>query len=260
MSDNGKGKNSVGLRVCSREIPENLTKEDVYNWFQNVRDKHKFVPNDEAMWLIKESLDNPEFDGFRFVDTLVTYQNVLDGSVGYTLTDYINAIRYCSYLESNGGNSAQAYAKTFGHREFVQRCTAEGRSLQDKSNLTSASTRYRKSPLVVKILTQSEVPLYLMFQGYRYKAINVLVDRMENAKYDKDRINAADRLLTHLKPPENVKIELDVGVKKDEIVSKYESLLENMVKRQKELLASGEQLDKVANSKNEYIDTEVVDG
>ena len=58
--------------------------------------------------------------------------------------------------------------------------------------------------MVKEILTQCDMPLHLIFGGSRFKAVAVLAHEMENADYAKDRINAADKLLTHVKPPETL--------------------------------------------------------
>ena len=123
--------------------------------------------------------------------------------------------------------------------------------------LASAASRYRKSPTVIKILAQSEVPLYLMFQGYRYKAVEVLADRMMNAKYDRDKINAADKLLLHLKPPEEVKIELGLDTKVNDIVTQYREAIMGMVKSQKDLIAKGGDVKAIANAP--VIEAEIVE-
>ena len=64
-----------------------------------------------------------------------------------------------------------------------------------------------------------------MFSGYRYKAIGVLANEMETAQYSRDRIAAAKELLAAVKGPENVKIELDIGVKESSAVASLNAQL-----------------------------------
>lgn len=251
-------KPSLGLQVVRKDSPEIVNADNVYDWFKQVtKGKKKFLVTDEALDLINKSITEPEFDGFRFIDTMITYQSAL-AQDRVSLEDYVNAIRFCSYLEVSNGNATEAYIKAFRHRPFVSERMNIDKSSDDFKNITSAATRYRKNPLVINILTQAEVPLYLMFQGYRYQAINRLVTEMNEAKLPKDRITAADKLLTHLTPPENIKVELDVGIKKDNIVDQYETMIANMVSKQKELLQAGGDITEIANSKQTFIDAEVV--
>ena len=165
-----------------------------------------------------------------------------------SLDDYINAIRFCGCLESSQGNATDAYIKAFSHRNFVKdRMGLPVDSIEFKA-LASAASRYRKSPTVIKILAQSEVPLYLMFQGYRYKAVEVLADRMMNARLDRDKINAADKLLFHLKPPEEVKIELGLDDKANNIVEQYKEAIMKLTRSQKDLIAKGGDVKAIANA------------
>lgn len=247
-----------GLGVVKPEIPDTVNEETVYGWFnKTIRSKKKLTITDECLELINRTIKEPEFDGFRFIDTLITYQNALAGD-RVNLEEYINAVRFCSFLEVTNGNATEAYIKTFNYRGFVKDRVEAAKNTDAYKQLASAATRYRKSPLVVNIMTQAEVPLWLMFQGYRYQAVNVLVKEMNNAPLPKDRINAADRLLFHLKPPENIKVELEVGLKQDNIVDQYEAMLGNMVKEQKRLIESGSSLNNIANIKASFIDAEVV--
>jgi hypothetical protein len=136
-------------------------------------------------------------------------------------------------------NYTEAYKKTFFDREFVKERLTEPTGTAKYKELTSAASRYRKSKLVVDILTLSQVPLDLMFTGYRYKAIGILADVMENARYDRDRINAAKELLAATKGSENMKIELDVGVRENSAVQQLQEQLAVMAGKQKMLLESG---------------------
>ena len=85
-----------------------MSKEEISLLFDKIDRKVKVT--DEAVTLIHEAINDPEFDGFKFTETMVTYQNVLEGGNG-SLVDYLNAIKFCSYLESNEGNYTDAYIK-----------------------------------------------------------------------------------------------------------------------------------------------------
>ena len=92
---------------------------------------------------------------------------------------------------------------------------------------------------MVDILTLSQVPLDMLFTGQRYKAVLVLADRMENSRMDKDKIAAAKELLAATKGPDNLKIELDVGVKENSAVQQLNEQLAMIATKQKRLLESG---------------------
>ena len=241
--------------------------DTVAEWFRTnskgKRQKRKLTVTDEVVKLVNESIDDPIYDGAKFVDTVITYKNVLDdldSSYKVTLEDYINAIRFCSYLEAYRGRIKDAYQAAFAHRDFVKNNRDCPVGSKEYKNIDYAAQRYRKTPLVSKILAQSEIPLYLMYQGYRYAAVETLAEEMRTAKLSKDRISAADRLLVHLKPPEGIDINVKVGSgtdTRDSIVSTYERAMAQLVEQQRALIMNGGDIKQIANAK--IVDADIVD-
>ena len=76
----------------------------------------------------------------------------------------------------------KAYRKTFSSREFVKSRAFSPTDSDKYRELTTAASRYRRSKLVVDILTASQVPLHMLFTGARYKVLGVLLDRAENSR------------------------------------------------------------------------------
>ena len=215
--------------------------------------------------LINESQNDPEFNGAELVDTMVTYQNVMQKNSG-SVVQYLDAIKFCAYLESEEDNFTEAYKRTFHKRDFViQRMEAKTDSPEYKE-LTSAAARFRRTPMVKDILTQSDMPLHLMFGGSRFKAVAVLAHEMENADYAKDRINAADKLLANVKPPENMQIELGIGISAEGQTMKQmlDKQLAELAYNQRQILLNGGELNTVqklgVNLNESPIDVEVSDG
>lgn len=218
----------------SKELSTTVTLEDL----KELLPSRKNGITSEAVDIINASMSEPEFQGVSLLDTAVTYEKVLKGTRA-SISEYLRAIKFTAYMVSMDDNYTEAYKKTFYDREFVrERMNAPTESAKYRE-LTSAASRYRKSKLVVDILTLSQVPMHLMFNGYQYKAIAVLADRMEHAKLDRDRINAAKELLAATKAPENMKIELDVGIKENSAVEQLNEQLAMMAAKQKSLLESG---------------------
>lgn len=211
-----------------------LTVEDV----KQALPSKKNTITQEAVNIINDSMYDPEFQGESLLQTASTYEAVLKGARA-SIPEYLNAVRFCAYMTTNGSNYTEAYKKVFAQRDFVKARANLATDDPKYAELTSAASRYRRSKLVVDILTASQVPLDLMFTGQRYRAIGVLAQVMENARYDRDKINAAKELLAATKSAENMKIELDVGVKQDSAVQQLNDQLAQMAARQKTLLESG---------------------
>ena len=240
----------------SEVIKQEITKEKLQELFRS--NNRKINITDEALDLINQAVNDPVFDGFKLMETMVTYQNVLEGS-NAPLVDYINAIKFTSFLEANEGNYTDAYIKTFWSRDFIQDRVYASTDSDEYKQITSAANRYRKSKLVTKIITQSEIPFYILFQGYRYKALNRLVYEMEHAHLPKDRINAADKVLQHTAPPEEMKLQLDLGVKDNEnnIVAQYEKAMQRLATEQRLAIKNSANADEVVNVK--LVEAEIVD-
>jgi hypothetical protein len=192
----------------------------------------------EAVDIINSSLQDPEFQGESLLKTACIYENVLKGARA-SVPEFLNAIRFCAYISTTESNYTEAYKRVFMDREFVKSRLNEPTDSPRYIELTSAASRYRRSKLVVDLLTVSQVPLDLIFSGQRYKAIGVLAGIMENGRYDRDRVNAAKELLAATKGADNVKIELDVGVKENTAVKQLQEQLANIASKQKRLLEHG---------------------
>lgn len=218
------------------ELITAITKEDI----QKALPSRKNAVTDELVEIINKSQTEPEFQGETLLDSAVTYERVMTGRAGVGLKDYINALRFCAYLVTFDDNSTEAYKKTFYYRDFVKLRMNSDTGSDDYRNLTTAASRYRRSKTVVDILTYSQVPLDMMFTGARYKAVMRLMTEMDEAKYPKDRINAAKELLAATKGPEQLQIAMDVGVQETTATQNLMEQLNSIAATQKTMLEAGE--------------------
>ena len=215
-------------------MSKELTLADV----KNAMPLRKGAITQEAVDIINASQNDPEFQGESLVQTAGIYESVLKGARA-SVPEYLNAIRFCAYMSTNDSNYTEAYKKVFSNRDFVQQRMNLPTNDPRYGELTSAASRYRRTKLVTDILTVSQVPLDLIFTGHRYKAIGVLAEVMESGKYDRDRINAAKELLAATKGPENMKIELDVGVSESSAVQQLNDQLAEIAGRSLKHLQAG---------------------
>ena len=218
----------------------------------------KNLVTQEIVDIINKVQEEPEFQGESLMQTMVTYQSVLQkAKVG--IKEYISAIRFCAYLISMDDNYTEAYKRTFYDRKFVKDRVTLDTSDPRYGELTSAASRYRRSKLVVDILTLSQVPMELMFAGLRYKAVGVLANVMMTAKYDRDKVAAATQLLLATKS-DNIKVDLDIKVSENSAVTDLRTQLAQMAATQTAYLQSGtttlQELGAM-KPKGEYEDAEV---
>lgn len=146
-------------------------------------------------------------------DMCETYR---DGLVGYTtvlnegnfkLPQYVTAVKYVS-LQLGGKNNQEAFRETFPDKwaDWIKRNV----SPKDMSSYISV---YNAGKLVNKIRDQAMIPNYILNQDVRQKMINHLAMLAVSAQSEKVQVEAANAVLNHIKMPEKLKVELEVGEK-----------------------------------------------
>jgi len=206
--------------------------------------------NPLLMMRINNTLSSPE-EWENYKDNLLDYVGVLQQGK-FKMQNYLDAVRYVGF-KVMGFNNITSYRKTFPDKyaKFVR----EGVS---SKAIASYSTAYNQSKLVNLIYEQTLIPAYLLNAPQFQKAINKQVSIMNNEKASfKVQSDAANSLLTHLKPPETKKVELDIGINTTSIIDDYEQAMSTMVAKQLELMKAGGDVKQIANAKIPTI--EVID-
>ena len=214
----------------------------------------------EAIDIINNSVNDPEFQGESLLKSAAIYENVIKGTRA-SIPEFLNAIKFCAYMTTNESNYTEAYKRVFIERKFVRDRMSLPKGDPVYAELTSAASRYRRTKLVVDLLTASQVPLDLIFTGYRYKAIGVLADIMVEGKYDRDRVSAAKELLAATKN-ENTKIELEIGPSAGAVSMQVQldKQLTELALNQKKLLEAGYAIKDVQKVSVALTDSDVIEG
>ena len=217
---------------------------------QALPDKVKKSINQELIDQINKTLSEPElFEQYR--DNLLSYAKVMqDGR--FKVSEYVNAVKYVSH-KLMGCTNIDAYSKTFPDK--IQRFAVQNVAPKD---IASYVTAYNKSKLVNLIFEQTLIPSYVLNQDLYQKALNVQAELMVTASSEKVRTDAANSLLTHLKPPEVKTVELDIGVKEDSSINQLRQATLELARQQRLALEAGQVLAKdVAHSR--VVPSEVID-
>ncbi len=169
----------------------------------------------------------------NYRDNLLSYTSVLTEGK-YRLGDYINAVRYVSF-RLLGSNIGTAYAQTFPDR--IQRLIDEN---TEQKTIASYCTAYSKTQLVQKISAQTITPSHILNNDIYQRAINkqamiMMDDEVSPAVQQK----AADSLMTHLKAPETVQMEIDIGIKDDKIINTLRETTKLLAEQQKKAIELG---------------------
>jgi len=156
-----------------------------------------------------ESMTLAGLDMAEFKNKLFSYSNVLK-SGRFKITDYVYAVNYIG-LRAIGESMLDAWKKT-----FPDRCFRDGK-LKPAGTIRALSSLYDKNEMIQQMLAQIQVPMHIMFMNERLQAVGVLASVMNDIdESGRNRLDAADKLLNHVKLPETMKVELDVGFKADE--------------------------------------------
>lgn len=183
----------------------------------------------------------------QYRDNLLGYTQVMrEGK--FKLTSYVSAVKYITQ-QLAGKNNQDAYMATFPDKwsDWISRNV----SAKDISSYVSV---YNGSKLVNLIREQSLIPNWILNQDIRQKAINHLSTLMLTATSEKVQAEAAIGLLTHLKMPEKLKVELDIGIKENSVMDQLQQASLDLATRMQQMVAAG------AWSAQDLLDEKVITG
>ena len=200
---------------------------------------------------INIAMANPDYmDTFR--ENLLGFTSVInDGR--FKLNNYIDAVKYVSF-KFLGSTNVDAYVKTFPDR--YQAMVDAGMNAKDISSRVNA---YNNNKLVMLLFEQNMIPVWVSNRDLYQKALNTQAELMLYAKSEKVRSEAANSILTQLKPPETKKLELDISVNQNNAVEELKQTTLELVAQQKKMIeANATTATEVAHSKL-LIDQEITD-
>lgn len=212
-------------------------------------DKMKKSINQALIDQVCSTISNPdEYETYR--DNLLSYTRVLaDGK--FKIGQYLDAVKYVSF-KLLGATNIEAFTKAFPDK--MKYYSANNTSAKDIASYVSA---YNKGKLVNLIMEQTLVPSWVLNQDLYQRAINQQAHLMMNAKSEKVQSDAANSLLTHLKPPEVAKVELDITAKDDGSINALRNTMMELVAQQRAALQAGVMdAQQVAHQKLGYMDVE----
>ena len=189
-------------------------------------------------------------------NNFISYAHVLKNGK-YKTEDYLNAVAYVSFKLMRMSNQ-DAYRCTFPDRHLA--LVARG---ADEKEISAYVAAYNKNQLVNQIMEQSIVPSWVLNQDFHQQAINVQVELMLNSSISpKVRSDAANSLLTHLKKPDAVKVDLNIGIVENSGMSELKDMLHTMAQTQRDMIAQGVPTQTIAHQKlgrKDVVDAEVVE-
>ena len=205
--------------------------------------------------------DENENTRHNLVGTLLEYRNLLEHTKNKSLSELLMGIKYVSYIHS-GENVLEAYCKSHSFYKHIQEYMLGTLDKQEKQKLKEAlereATIYSKSQFILKLTNTLDFPLHLLYNGYRYQAIESLRKDMMNSPRAQDRITAADKLLTHLNPNvTQTNVNIRIGEDSKSLIDTYQEALAMLANKKLEMIDSGKNLKEVTNL---HIHENVIEG
>jgi len=199
----------MGMNVAVPKVQEEVKKLTLDEFKKMIPSRASTITQD-LVDIIQDSTTEPEFQGATLLQSIIDYESTMVKHKA-SMREYVRAVRFCAFLLASEDGYTEAYKKAFSDRQFVKDRLGIDTSSGKYNELTFAASRYRRSALVVSVLTMAQVPEDILLGNARMQAYGVLADRMVNSKYDKDKITAAKELLSASRPPDNNKITMEVG-------------------------------------------------
>lgn len=209
-------------------------------WFKDFTRSDLVEFNDECKMIIDKSREEEIFVGTDLEEYYTSNAHIL-GKDRVKLVEYLRGMRYMAYYLAYKSDYFQAYVDAFPWNSKVKDYLETGKD----GGVKYAARLYLSSRVMKMLLACTAFPLYQLYGGYREQALEVLKEEMLTAKSSRDRTTAADRLLFHLKEPENVQVDVSVNNNTVNIVSQCEAMLDNLVSKQVSLLDSNSAIDLV---------------
>lgn len=166
-------------------------------------------------------------------DNFVKYGDVLLKG-RYSVEKYLKAVTFVTYRIS-GSSAIDAYRRTFPDR--YEHMVQKGMPAKDIASMVSA---YSRGDLVQSLTERVHIPIWLVNQDNLQKAIDVLADKMVNAKSERVQVTAAEALLNHLKRPEPVAgAAVNINLASVNTIESLEHTIASLAQQQIELVKAG---------------------
>ena len=174
---------------------------------------------------------DPEF-ARSIRENFISYTSILrEGR--FKVEDYLNAVAYVSY-KMMGYTNQESYKRTFPNRYAA--LVAQG---ADDKTISSYVAAFNKGKLVNLVLEQTLVPMWVLNQDVYQKAISTQYELMVGANSEKVRCEAANSILTHLKRPEKVVVELPLGEAETSGMRELREAMTLLAQQQRALISAG---------------------
>ena len=228
MFDAGKVRDEHSLdavvEVLHSVVPKRLKKAISKDVLQKLED---ITTDVEERKVFKENV-------LRFSDIYVEQSQ--EGGRRFSIEEYVNATIYVSY-KLMGKSNVDAYKLTFPDRMLYYKKREFPSEEKRKEHIRSMAQAYNRTLLVTKLMEQSLVPSYVIYQDLNAAAINKMASLMSSARSEKVQLEAAVALEKATAMPAEVRImqTTKVGME-DNVVDLYHAALQEATRAKLDII------------------------
>lgn len=158
-------------------------------------------------------------------ENIVTFSHVME-SGSWSIPQYINAVRFCTYLTMEYSKQ-EAYQNVFPDKWKKIKKRSE-------TQIKGVISAYFRSKLVQKIMAQVLIPQHFFYQDVFHKAVHKQT-LLLNSSNEVIAQRAADSLMSHLTPPEEATLTLDITSKSAQLMTGMLDQLMDISKQQQKM-------------------------
>ncbi|RKX36754.1 MAG: hypothetical protein DRP20_05665 [Thermotogae bacterium] len=173
----------------------------------------------------------------------------------YTMESYVDALKYTSFRLMDH-TSIDSYMMAFPDRytRLMDLYGDLGDEAWIRSNkIASYASAYNKGKIVNEMLSQAAVPVSILNMDLFQRALNVEAHLMDNANSETVRQLAAKSSLEILKPADIQRVELDIGLKENDVIADLRSVTQSLALQQQTSIRVG------SHTSSEVCDMTIVD-
>lgn len=160
-----------------------------------------------------------------------------------------------------GMDRFESYCDVFWDKDSIKEYQ-ESKTEKKKKKIMMGVAAYMNSSLIIRLAKAMDAPIQINYQGYKHQMIEVLRDIAVHGTSQRERVNAADKLLIHLNPNEltslnlvNVNVDGVQGTGKT-IIDSYKEAIQSLAKEKLKLMKEGYDSSEIINADIVYTKSE----
>ena len=187
---------------------------------------------------IENQYDHEFSESYR--NNFMSYSKILENPQ-YTMESYLDALKYVGFRFMNY-SSIDSYMMAFPDRysRLLDNYADMGDEAWIRSNkIAPYASSYNRNDIVNEMITQAAIPVSILNMDLFQRALNVEAHLMDNARSETVRQLAAKSILEILKPADVQRVELDIGLKENDVIADLRNVTQKLALNLQQSISAG---------------------